>query len=50
VLIGNWALISEWHLFGFTYGTSWPLLLIASGAMMVWRALETRAAPLRREP
>jgi hypothetical protein len=50
VMIGVWALISEWHLFGFTYGTSWPLLLIGSGVMMVWRALEVRGTPLRREP
>jgi hypothetical protein len=47
VMIGIWALASERHLFGLTFGTSWPLLLIGSGVMMVWRALEPRGRTLR---
>jgi hypothetical protein len=40
VMIGAWGLISEFHLFGLHYGTSWPLLIVAAGINMVWRALE----------
>jgi len=51
VLVGLWGLVNEWRLFGLTYGTSWPLLVMASGAMMVWRSLEVRAGVTsRREP
>ena len=51
VMVGLWGLVNEWHLFGLTFGTSWPLLVMASGAMMVWRLLEVRAhATTRREP
>ena len=49
-MVGIWALISDWHVFGLTFGTSWPLLVMATGVMIVWRALETRGSPLRREP
>ena len=38
--IGLWGLISEFELFGLDYGTSWPLLIVAVGLNMVWRALE----------
>jgi hypothetical protein len=50
VMVGIWALMSDWHLFGLTFGTSWPLLVIASGVMIIWRAVETRGPSLRREP
>jgi hypothetical protein len=51
IMIGVWAFVSDSHLFGFTYGTSWPLLIIGTGVLMVWRALETGGRPpLRREP
>jgi len=51
VVVGLWGLVNEWRLFGLGYATSWPLLVMASGAMMVWRALEVRAhATSRREP
>ena len=51
IVVGLWGLVNEWRLFGLSYGTSWPLLVMASGAMMVWRSLEVRAhATSRREP
>ena len=39
--IGAWGLIVESQLFGFDYSNSWPLLIIALGADIVWKALET---------
>ena len=45
VYIGIWGLLSEYGLFGFHYGNSWPLLIIAVGINMVWRSLEP--PPLR---
>ena len=39
--IGLWGLISEFHLFGLDYRTSWPLLVIGAGAGIVWRALDS---------
>jgi LiaF transmembrane domain len=51
IMIGVWAFVSDSHLFGFTYGTSWPLLIIGAGVLMVWGALECGGRrPLRREP
>ena len=51
IVVGLWGLVNEWRLFGLSYGTSWPLLVMASGAMMVWRSLEARTrATSRREP
>jgi hypothetical protein len=35
--LGCWLLISQTGLFGLTFGTSWPLLLILVGALMVIR-------------
>ena len=43
--IGIWGLISEFRLFGLHYGTSWPLLIIAAGINMVWRAFEEPQTP-----
>lgn len=51
IILGVWAFVSDSHIFGFTFGTSWPLLLIGSGVLLVWRSLETGTRPpLRREP
>jgi hypothetical protein len=51
IMVGLWALVSDSHFFGFTFATSWPLLVIGSGVLMVWRALETGSRqPVRREP
>ena len=38
LFIGAWGLVSEFRLFGFDYQTSWPLLMIAAGLMIVWRS------------
>jgi hypothetical protein len=51
IMIGLWGVVSESHLFGFTFATSWPLLVIGAGVIIVWRSLETSSRPpLRREP
>jgi len=38
--IGSWLIVNAVQLFGLTYGTSWPLLLIAGGVFMVARGWE----------
>ena len=38
--VGCWGLINEFHLFGFDYRTSWPLLVVGAGIGMVWRAFD----------
>ena len=43
LFLGFWALSNEMQLFGLTYATSWPLLVIGAGAAMVWRAMESGA-------
>ena len=35
--LGCWLLISQTHMFGLTFGTSWPLLLILMGALIAVR-------------
>jgi hypothetical protein len=37
IWIGVWMLISQNHLWGFTFQTSWPLFLVLMGIMMVLR-------------
>ena len=37
--IGLWMLASQTHLFGLTFGTSWPLLVILTGVMIVIRGI-----------
>jgi hypothetical protein len=37
IWIGVWMLISQNHLWGFTFQTSWPLFIVAMGVMMVMR-------------
>ena len=37
VLVGLWCQASVSHVFGMSFGSSWPLLLIALGATMVLR-------------
>lgn len=36
---GFWLLISYMHLFGLTFGTSWPLIIIAWGIRFLWKSL-----------
>jgi hypothetical protein len=40
IFLGIWGLVSEFHLFGLDYNTSWPLLVVAAGVLIVWRAFE----------
>jgi hypothetical protein len=35
--VGCWMLVSQLHLFGLDYHTSWPLLIILSGTIMLVR-------------
>jgi len=37
--LGAWMLISQMHLWGFTFATSWPLVIILSGIMMLIRGI-----------
>ena len=37
--IGGWMLISQNHLFGLSYATSWPLFIILSGLMLILRGI-----------
>ena len=37
--LGIWLLISQNHFFGLTFATSWPLLIILSGFMIVIRGI-----------
>ncbi len=30
----------EMHLFGLDYGTSWPLMVVGAGLLIVWRAYD----------
>ena len=36
--IGCWMLVSQTHLFGLTYDTSWPLFIILAGVMILIRS------------
>lgn len=38
-VVGVWLLINVKGWFGFDWSSSWPLLLIALGALMTWQAL-----------
>jgi hypothetical protein len=35
--LGCWMLVSQTHLFGLTYNTSWPLFIILAGVMILLR-------------
>src|SRR5262249_21854115 len=37
IWIGIWMVISQNHLWGFTFQTSWPLFIVIMGVMMVLR-------------
>ena len=37
--LGCWMLVSQTHLFGLTFATSWPLLLILMGLLIAVRGL-----------
>ncbi len=55
MFIGLWGLVNEFHLLGLDYATSWPLMIVGVGVMIVWRAFEgphvcARADARRQEP
>lgn len=37
--VGAWMLLSEMHLFGLDYRTSWPLFIVMWGVLMVVRGM-----------
>lgn len=37
--VGGWMLLSQAHWFGLTFHTSWPILVILSGVMIVIRGI-----------
>jgi hypothetical protein len=37
--VGCWMLVSQLHVFGLDYHTSWPLLIILSGTIMLVRGV-----------
>jgi hypothetical protein len=39
IVIGVWLILNFEGYFGLDWDNSWPLLLVAAGAMIVWRAL-----------
>ncbi|MDX1996112.1 MAG: DUF5668 domain-containing protein [Thermoanaerobaculia bacterium] len=39
VIAGLYCLVSAWGLFGLHWGNSWPLMIIAGGAMTIVRTL-----------
>jgi Domain of unknown function (DUF5668) len=43
-VVGAWMLLSTQRWYGFHWGNSWPLLLIALGAVTIWQALAERGS------
>lgn len=48
--IGLWGLVTEFHVLGLSYDTSWPLLIIGLGLMVVWRSFEGPDESARTRP
>jgi hypothetical protein len=42
LFFGLWLLASVLHMFGLTFHTSWPLLLIGFGVNAIWKAVSTQ--------
>jgi hypothetical protein len=47
LFVGGWGLVNEFHLLGFDYSNSWPLMVVASGLMIVWGAFQGDDGPAR---
>ena len=45
IYLGLWFFVNEFHLFGLSYGTSWPLLIVWAGVRMVSCAIEKAYRP-----
>lgn len=41
IYLGLWFVINEFHIMGFWYTSSWPLLVVGVGIGMIWRAIES---------
>lgn len=41
IYLGLWFFINEFHVMGFWYTSSWPLLVVGVGIGMIWRAIES---------
>jgi hypothetical protein len=50
IYLGFWGLVSEFHVLGLDYNTSWPLLLVGAGLGIVWRAFEDSENRQCRQP
>lgn len=50
MFLGWWLIASQAHLFGLTFHTSWPLLIIAAGVVIVARELLRSGRRDRRLP
>ncbi|MDZ7268627.1 MAG: DUF5668 domain-containing protein [candidate division KSB1 bacterium] len=49
VVIGLWLLISFFHVFGLSFGESWPLLLVAAGISAIWQSRDDTRARMKAE-
>ena len=48
LFVALWGIVTVNHLYGLDYSTSWPLLLVGGGVLIVWRAVESpRGGPKR---
>ena len=43
IFLAGWGFVNEYRLWGFTYETSWPLLVVGAGAIIAWRAVAPMA-------
>ena len=41
LFVALWGVVTVNHIYGLDYSTSWPLLLIGGGVLIVWRAVES---------
>ena len=48
IYLGLWFFINEFHVMGFWYTSSWPLLIVGVGVGMIWRAIETPGRRVRQ--
>jgi len=44
VFFGLWLLVTVLHMFGLTFHSSWPLLLIGFGINAIWKAVSSEPA------
>ncbi len=49
ILVGAWLIVNAVHLWGLTYETSWPLLVVTLGVLMVLREMFPGARRAARE-